>query len=252
MKKVLIAITLILFAFIEKADARRSHVWFVEKVDPSLIESKPYIERKVQKTRRDESKKRAGVTKKTGKGKKILVTKKTTKVNTPKIKKNKNSSKSGLYGISEIRLGIGDHDAGVFGRTKEEGVDFNIEFLFSSPDFLEAIWSPKPMLGASINSDDDTSQVYAGITWEGWFYDDFFWNFGFGLAVHDGETESDNINKKELGSRVLFRESIDIGWLFLENNQISLFVDHISHGHIFGDDKNEGMDTLGVRYGYRF
>ena len=50
MKKVLIAITLILFAFIEKADARRSHVWFVEKVDPSLIESKPYIERKVQKT----------------------------------------------------------------------------------------------------------------------------------------------------------------------------------------------------------
>ena len=39
---------------------------------------------------------------------------------------------------------------------------------------------------------------------------------------------------------------------FIENNQISLFVDHISHGHIFGDDKNEGMDTLGVRYGYRF
>jgi len=261
MKTVLITIFLVFFTYVENANARRTHVWFVEEVDPSLIRDEIYRGEKPYKTKQTEYKqrKKESLPKKIEKSKLILADKKTAGSNSRETYTSKDKSvkgliakKYGLYGLlSEVRLGIGDHDAGVFGRTKEEGLDFNIEFLFLSPDFLEAIWSPRPMLGASINSDDDTSQVYAGITWEGWFYDNFFWNFGFGLSFHDGETKSDNIKKKELGSKVLFRESIDIGWAFFENNQVSLFVDHMSHGHIFGD-KNEGMDTIGIRYGYRF
>ena len=254
MKTVLITIFLVFFTYVENANARRTHVWFVEKVDPSLIRDEIYRGEKPYKTKQTEYKqrKKESLPKKIEKSKLILADKKTAGSNSRETYTSKNKSEKGLYDLlSEVRLGIGDHDAGVFGRTKEEGLDFNIEFLFLSPDFLEAIWSPRPMLGASINSDDDTSQVYAGITWEGWFYDNFFWNFGFGLSFHDGETKSDNIKKKELGSKVLFRESIDIGWAFFENNQVSLFVDHMSHGHIFGD-KNEGMDTIGIRYGYRF
>ena len=255
MKTVLITIFLVFFTYVENANARRTHVWFVEKVDPSLIRDEIYRGEKPYKTKQTEYKqrKKESLPKKIEKSKLILADKKTAGSNSRETYTSKNKSEKGLYGLlSEVRLGIGDHDAGVFGRTKEEGLDFNIEFLFLSPDFLEAIWSPRPMLGASMNSDNDTSQVYAGITWEGWFYDNFFWNFGFGLSFHDGETKSDNIKKKELGSKVLFRESIDIGWAFFENNQVSLFVDHMSHGHIFGDDKNEGMDTIGIRYGYRF
>ena len=254
MKKALVITFLILFAYTENADARHPHVWFVEKVDPSVIKDEIYSGRNLYKIKQAENKqrKKEDLSQKTDKNKLVLADKKASKSNASKTYTSEGKSKKGLYGfLSEVRFGIGDHDAGVFGRTKENGLDFNIEFLFSSPDFLEIIWSPRPMFGASINSDSDTSKVYAGITWEGWFYDNFFWNFGFGLSFHDGEKESDNINKKELGSKVLFRESIDVGWLFFRNNQISLFVDHMSHGHIFGD-KNEGMDTIGVRYGYRF
>ena len=55
--------------------------------------------------------------------------------------------------LSEIRLGAFHHDAGVFGRNEESGADGNVEVLFGSPDILAAIWSPRPHLGLTVNSD---------------------------------------------------------------------------------------------------
>jgi lipid A 3-O-deacylase len=159
---------------------------------------------------------------------------------------------AGAFGVlSDVRLGLLAHDAGIFGRKEEEGLDVNLELVFVSPGLLRFLWSPKPHLGFTVNTQGDTSQVYAGLTWEWWFWRRFFFNFAFGFSVHDGETETDKLDAKELGSRVLFREAIDLGWNFWGPHSLSFFLDHVSHGGLLGD-KNEGLDTIGARYIYRF
>ena len=59
-------------------------------------------------------------------------------------------SSDGLGGIlSEVRVGALMHDVGPFSANKESSIDSNVEFLFTSPDLLDVIWSPHPMLGIS-------------------------------------------------------------------------------------------------------
>ncbi|MDP6603409.1 MAG: hypothetical protein QGG17_04335, partial [Rhodospirillales bacterium] len=95
----------------------------------------------------------------------------------------------GGYGIlSEIRLGALAHDQGPFSHQKEDGVDINLEALFVSPRFFDPIFSPRPHVGLSANAGSDTNQVYLGLTWEWEFLENAFFNFGWGGAVHDGET----------------------------------------------------------------
>ena len=109
-------------------------------------------------------------------------------------------SSSGLGGIlSEARIGVLVHDEGPFSRNKESGFDSNIEFLFISPDFLKPIWSPRPHVGATINSAGNTSQGYFGATWEWDFWRDFFFDFSLGGVLHTGEKETSDPAKKSLG-----------------------------------------------------
>ena len=68
--------------------------------------------------------------------------------------------------VSEIRLGVLKHDLGPFSSSEESGTDFNFEVLFVSPKFLDFVWAPRPHLGVSINSGDDTDQAYFGLSWE--------------------------------------------------------------------------------------
>jgi lipid A 3-O-deacylase len=152
--------------------------------------------------------------------------------------------------VSEVRFGVLAHDQGPFSRNEEDGVDGNLEVLFNSPAALKWIWSPRPHVGASINSSGDTSQVYLGLTWEWLFRRDWFVDFSLGGAAHSGRTKTNRIDRKELGCRVLFRESIELGYRFRTRHSISGFLDHLSNAKIC--DKNEGLESVGVRYGYRF
>lgn len=156
----------------------------------------------------------------------------------------------GLWGISEIRIGALVHDIGPFSSNEEDGFDGNFEVLFLSPGFLDIIWSPRPHVGLSVNSSGDTSQVYAGLSWEWSFWGNWFAGFSLGGSVHDGKLTTNRIDRKELGCRILFRESIEIGYRFGGKHSISGFLDHISNANIC--DKNEGLETTGIRYGYKF
>jgi lipid A 3-O-deacylase len=156
----------------------------------------------------------------------------------------------GLWGMSEIRIGALVHDIGPFSSNEEDGFDGNIEVLFVSPGFLDIIWAPRPHLGLSVNSVGDTSQVYAGLSWEWSFWGHWFAGFSLGGSVHDGKFVTNRIDRKELGCRVLFRESIEVGYRFGGKHAISGFLDHISNANIC--DKNEGLETTGIRYGYMF
>ena len=154
-----------------------------------------------------------------------------------------------VYGI---RLGALAHDVGgLWSHSRaESGVDFNAEIVFKRPSLK--IWQGAvlPNLGVSVNSQGDTSKAYGGLLWEFLSDNGFFVNSGVGLAVHNGQLTSDDANKKQLGSRVLFRIPLEIGFTILERHRISVMFDHMSNAYLASP--NQGMDTIGVRYGIQF
>lgn len=152
--------------------------------------------------------------------------------------------------VSEVRLGALEHDAGVISSTKEMGADLNAEVLFHSPDFLSAIWSPRPHFGATYNLWGQTSQIYTGVTWGYDFTDNIFGEFSFGPSLNNGRKDKSQDDRKDLGFPILFRESLSLGWRFDAANNLSLFLDHISNGGLAR--YNGGMETAGVRYGFVF
>ena len=160
-------------------------------------------------------------------------------------------SHSPLGGIlAEVSIGALMHDEGPFSNSKEEGYDGHIELRFASPKFLELIWSPEPHIGANINSKGDTSQVFAGLSYEYLLWKGLFVGLSVGGAYHDGETDSHRTDKKDLGCHLLFRESLTLGWQLTEHHKIAAIFDHISNAKIC--DHNEGLENIGVRYSYRF
>ena len=107
-----------------------------------------------------------------------------------------------------------------------------------------------PNFGLSVNDRGDTSKLYAGVLWEFEMKSGLFLNLGVGAAVHNGESETSEEDKKELGSRVLFRIPIELGYALTKRHAVSIMFDHVSNASLA--DPNEGLDTLGLRYGYRF
>jgi lipid A 3-O-deacylase len=152
--------------------------------------------------------------------------------------------------ISEIRVGALWHDQGPFSHRKEKGYDGNLEILFTSPDFLDNVWGPRPHVGVSINSAGDTNQAYLGLTWQRHFYKSYFANFSFGAGYHDGYKVTDLRDRKSLGCKLLFRESIDIGYRFEAPHSIMAHLDHVSNAKLCST--NEGLESVGIRYGYHF
>ena len=152
--------------------------------------------------------------------------------------------------IHEIRFGVLDHDTDNLwsGFSEESGIDLNAELIFS-PSYQ--IWHGRirPNLGLSVNTEGNTSKVYAGGVWQYLFKKGFFFDLGAGLAIHDGETDNPQaIDSKELGSRVLLHFSFELGYTVSAHSRISLMFDHVSNGYT--NDPNEGLDTVGIRYGY--
>lgn len=168
-----------------------------------------------------------------------------------------------LWGvISEVRGGILSHDISFPDRNQwrspnpfkhryEGGVDINGEVLFVSPGFLRYLGRPRPRLGGSINTQGDTDSVYFDLDWDHQFELGPFIEGFLGLAWHDGKLDSGNPDRIEFGSRMLFHLGLEAGWRFQRRHGFSLFWDHMSNAGLI-DDKNQGINNFGVRYGYRF
>lgn len=152
--------------------------------------------------------------------------------------------------LSEIRVGVLAHDVGLFDSNQENGADLGLEVYFASPQILDPIWSPRPVIGIVANTAGDTSQIYGGLTWDWTFWEPFFVEGTLALAVHDGELGNGRPDRKALGCRVLFRESASLGARFLKRHSISLQFAHISNADLCSH--NAGLDTIGIQYGYRF
>ena len=166
------------------------------------------------------------------------------------IESTPNRSEPGwLY---EIRVGVLAHDVdGLWSDLRKEGgVDFNAEIIFRHPSFPLLLGTVRPNSGLSINNRGDTSKVYGGLLWEIEMKSGMFLSLGVGAAVHDGKLETSEEDKKGLGSRVLLRIPIEFGYELNRRHRVSIGFDHVSNASLA--HPNEGLDTFGLRYGYRF
>jgi len=168
--------------------------------------------------------------------------------------------------IEEVRLGaVGNirSDHGDIVEGKEEGANVEIELVSSSPDFLNIIGSPRPYAMASINTDNGVSFGGVGVLWRWEFAEGWAFEPGFGYIIHDGEldnpfpgTSPDGIAFEEehqlLGSRDLFRSSFALEREFGDRAAIQLYWQHMSHGQILDEGRNQGLDYVGLRFLYRF
>jgi lipid A 3-O-deacylase len=159
----------------------------------------------------------------------------------------------GFFGISELYVGAMAHDTGVFGRSEEDSgpdIDLGVRFGALRGEFWDLIAAPRPHVGLHVNTQGDTSQLFAGLTWTFELGYGVFVGADFGLAVHDGELRTSDDSKKELGLRILFREAAEIGYRITDRHSVSAVLDHISNGQLA--DENEGLDNFGLRYSYIF
>lgn len=167
---------------------------------------------------------------------------------------------------NEFRFGILDHDAHFLGG-KEKGVDINPELNWQSP--VSDAWAatvppwirwavqPRPTIGGEINTSGYTNQAYIGANWA-WRLasnvlmpgDGIILGYFFGPGFNDGKISSARPDRKSLGSHVLFREALDLGYEFVPGWQISAFVDHVSNGGLA--KQNQSINDVGARLGVRF
>jgi lipid A 3-O-deacylase len=162
--------------------------------------------------------------------------------------------------VDEMKVGILSHDVGFLGHHVESGEDVNLEVLFTSPTFLDVIGSPRPHLGGDINTDGKTSDGYFGLTWgimllQNLFQpgDGIFANGSLGGAVHDGSPltgAQQPPGRKLLGSRILFRESAELGYAITPRVNVSAFLEHISNANLA--PRNAGITSAGARLGFKF
>lgn len=167
--------------------------------------------------------------------------------------------------IDEIRVGaVGNirSDHGDIVEGKEEGANIEFDIVSSSPDFLNLIGSPRPYLMASINTDDGVSFGGVGLVWRWEFADGWAFEPSFGYIVHDGEIDNPftlgtpqaaafEEDHQLLGSRDLFRSSFALEREFGTRYAVQLYWQHMSHGQILDEGRNQGLDYVGVRFIYR-
>ena len=159
--------------------------------------------------------------------------------------------------IDEVKLGVLAHDIRFLGNHVEPGADLNVEVLFPSPAVLRILWAPRPHLGLSLNTAGATDSAYLGLTWSGqpWrplltLPEGLFVAGSLGGGIHDGHLNTAPPDRKVLGSRLLFRESVEAGYQLTPRVRLSGMLDHMSNAGLA--PHNQGLTNLGARIGVTF
>jgi len=174
--------------------------------------------------------------------------------------------------VSELIGGVWIHDPGEINK-ESDSWDFNAEIIFTkiclfkfSDRFLKFLAEPRPLIGGSVNSYGETHTVYGGLSWAHQFRNGLFFNLSLGGTYHTGNLEQATrqcavgegcslpgnrayVDAREptLGSAVLFREALDLGYR-IGPHGVSLFLSHISNAGL--DNDNDGMNFVGMRYSF--
>jgi len=159
--------------------------------------------------------------------------------------------------IDEGKLGVLAHDIRFLGNHVEPGADINVEVLFTAPAFLRILGLPRPHLGLSVNTAGATDYAYIGLTWSGrpWrpllaLPEALFVAGSLEGGAHDGSLNTAPSERKRLGSRLLFREGVEVGYQLIRRFSVSIMLDHVSNAGLA--TRNQGLTDFGARVGFQF
>lgn len=175
---------------------------------------------------------------------------------------------NGAHTQLELRLGMFGHDltvGNIGAGGAEDGENLTMEAVLPSPAALRFLGKPRPYAQFSMNSASETNFGGVGLVWQTpRTRGGLFGEFGFGVVVHDGVLDvtdrapSDPYrietaqNRVLFGSRDLFRSTFALGTPVNSNWDLTAVFEHLSHGQILGSGRNQGLDTVGVRFARKF
>lgn len=158
--------------------------------------------------------------------------------------------------VDEVLFGAFQHDTPFLASQREHGADVNFEVRFTSPDFLSFLWSPRLFIGGLVNSEGATDQAYFGFGWDMTLSravfkpdDSLFFRLDLGGSVNDEKHVDGDIDHKAIGSHLLFRESVDLGYHFDPTWSGMISFNHISNAGLARH--NQGLNDLGLRFGFK-
>jgi lipid A 3-O-deacylase len=154
--------------------------------------------------------------------------------------------------ISELRLGFLDHDPpGLWSafQVEKHTFDYNAEAMFQPlVQFGGGVFLPA--VGGTLNGRGGTSHAYADLRWLRETDCGLYAMIGIGAAVHNGKLDHSDRYSKALGSRELFHIPIEFGYRLDQHNSVAAYFEHTSNANTA--NYNDGLDRIGVRYGYKF
>ena len=168
--------------------------------------------------------------------------------------------------VEEARVGVLAHNICVTdckNADKEDGPNLSAELVFASPGVLKWALEPRPFVVVSANLSGETSYGGAGLAWNFDFAENWSFEPSIAYVIHNGDTknpfrtgtEEARIFGEEnllLGSEDLFRTGFALNRDFGDRWGLQLIFEHLSHGQILGNGRNQGLDSLGVRTYFRF
>jgi len=159
--------------------------------------------------------------------------------------------------IDQVWIGGYAHDISDLGAGKESNTaDVQLEVDTAQPQLLRLIGAPHLNLTLALNTAGKTDFGAVGLAWDHRLVGSLYGSLQFGIGDSDGvTTPSDNpkdANRLLLGSKVLFREAVGVNWRMKQHWLIGVQFVHASNGLILGKRYNEGINDVGMRFGYRF
>lgn len=173
--------------------------------------------------------------------------------------------------IDEVRIG-GSVNVNRVRKDDDERVYTHLDILFAPPTwqifenrFLNSYFTPRFTIGGAISPTGGTNMAFAGFTWDTTLTDilslfttvqdpsltdRIFLTRFFGGAIHDGEVDEDDDDKRHFGCRVLFREEAGLGFKITPNLNVIGFWDHESNLNLCSD--NDGLTRVGGKLGFKF
>lgn len=145
---------------------------------------------------------------------------------------------------------------------KEDGPNLELQATFGSPAFLSWAGGPRPYVVGSVNTTGATSFGGVGVEWHVPLGEAWSVQPGLGYVIHNGELNlpfpagdprNTRFNAENVlyGSRDLFRTTVGLSRNLGQASTIQVFYNHLSHGQILGTGRNQGVDQLGVRIGWK-
>ncbi|MBV9881472.1 MAG: acyloxyacyl hydrolase [Sphingomonadaceae bacterium] len=135
----------------------------------------------------------------------------------------------------------------------ENGIEVELGWRGPRLHGLSFLGSPRPYVLASVVPSGGTHFAAAGLGWELGAGPAYF-RPAAGLAVNTQRLNvfNEDGRRLDLGSRVTFEPELAIGYRIGGRAAIEGVLVHLSHAGLFNSRQNPGMDSVGLRFAYRF